>query len=83
MALIRMLYVCRDPEGKEIIDLLRRHDIGYRLFYCDEDERREYQCPRLLTSEGDWVGKDAIERYIGQVPFFQSQEAQAAAKRKF
>lgn len=75
MVLVRMLYVVDDKEGRDLLNLLNENNVACSVFYCSEHERRRYDCPRLLTTEGEWRGKDAIKRYIGEIPLLESLRA--------
>ncbi len=75
-----MLYVLRDQEGKEIIDLLKQNDIECRVFTCTKKEKLLYDCPSLLTTEGHFKGKDGIQYYIQQRPFLESLRYERESK---
>ncbi len=65
---IRLLYVGDNPEGKDIQQVLDNNNIQYRLFLCKGDEIGVYDCPRLVTTEGEWRGRSCIEKYPILVP---------------
>jgi len=72
MAVVRMLYIVEDEEGEEIIELLKCNKIDCRIFICSENERKMYDCPSLLTTEGHFKGKEGIEYYIQNRQFLES-----------
>lgn len=73
--MIRVLYVANDAEGKEVVDALESNRIECSVYYCPDADRRAYRCPRLLTGQGEWIGREAILKYIRQEPFLATLRA--------